>query len=59
MGSNIYHKSSQITEIMGICLAENFSSIKVMERCGFEKQFEGMGYYQGRESKINKYLYRV
>ena len=52
-------KQIGITEIMGICLTENYSSIKVMEHCGFEKQFEGMGYYQDRESKICKYLYRV
>ncbi len=37
------------TEIAGICLAENKASIKVMERCGFAKLYEGIGNYQGQE----------
>ena len=31
----------------GICLAENYASVKVMERCGFTKLYEGEGNYQG------------
>ena len=46
-----------ITEIQGICLAENKASVKVLERVGFEKQFEGIGNYQGVDKEICKYLY--
>ena len=46
-----------ITRIAGICLAENVSSVKVMERCGFIKEFEGVGSYQGEEREICKYCY--
>ena len=41
-------KQIGITEIAGICLAENKASVKVMERCGFSKLYEGMGNYQGQ-----------
>ncbi|MBP3654434.1 MAG: GNAT family N-acetyltransferase [Oscillospiraceae bacterium] len=46
-----------ISKIAGICLAENKGSAKVMERCGFIKEFEGMGPYQGEERKICKFIY--
>ncbi len=46
-----------ISQIAGICLAENVGSVKVMERCGFEKQYEGPGDYQGRGCRICKFLY--
>lgn len=49
----------QIREIAGICLAENSASIKVMERCGFEKLFEGMGLYQGNERAICRYIFHM
>ena len=48
-----------ITRIAGICLAENVSSVKVMERCGFIKEFEGIGSYQGEEREICKYYYAL
>lgn len=48
-----------ITEIAGVCLAENIGSIKVMERCGFEKKFQGLGNYQGEEHQICKYLFTL
>ena len=43
--------------MLGVCLAENLASAKVMERCGFKKVFEGTGNYQGAERKICKFLY--
>ena len=48
-----------ITEIAGVCLAENHASIKVLQRCGFVKEFEGMGSYQGDEKLICKFSYKV
>ena len=48
-----------IAHITGICLVENQASVKVMERCGFQKQFEGMGSYQGSLQQICRYVYRL
>ncbi len=50
-------KQLGIKEMQGICLAENKSSVKVMEHCGFQKIFEGMGNYQGQECQICKYVF--
>lgn len=46
-----------ITRIAGICLAENKASMKVMERCGFTKEFEDIGPYQGEARKICRFTY--
>ena len=48
-----------IAEITGICLAENKASVKVMERCGFTKLYEGPGPYQGQEREICKFVFRA
>ena len=48
-----------IARIAGICLAENRGSVKVMERCGFTKEFEGMGFYQGQDRMICKYSFTL
>lgn len=48
-----------ICQIAGICLAENKASVKVMERCGFMKEFEGIGPYQGEERNICKFRYPI
>lgn len=48
-----------IAKIAGICLAENLGSIKVMERCGFRKTFEGIGPYQGEDRMICKFEYTL
>ena len=48
-----------IDRIKGICLADNKASQKVMERCGFVKEFEGMGPYQGEERPICKFYYSI
>jgi len=52
-------KQLSISEIAGVCLAENAASVKVMERCGFLKEYEGMGCYQGKEQHICRYRFSV
>ena len=47
-----------IGRIAGISLAENKASLKVMERCGFVKEFEGEASYQGKPRQVCKYFYR-
>ena len=48
-----------LERIKGICLADNKASRKVMERCGFVKEFEGMGPYQGEERNICRFFYAL
>ena len=48
-----------IERIAGICVAENLGSIKVMERCGFVKEFEGIGPYQGENRPICRFYYTL
>lgn len=48
-----------LERIKGICLADNKASVKVMERCGFVKEYEGMGPYQGQERPICRYHYAL
>lgn len=48
-----------LERIKGICLADNLASRKVMDRCGFIKEYEGLGPYQGAERPICKYLYSL
>ena len=52
-------KNLQLTEMLGVCLKDNLASVKVMERCGFEKTFEGAGDYQGAKREICKFIYRL
>ena len=47
-----------ISEIYGICLAENTASLAVMRKCGFENLFTGIGLYQGAEREIVKNVWR-
>lgn len=51
-------ETMKIDAVAGICLAENVASCVVLERSGFEKQFEGRGEYQGEERNICRYVYR-
>ena len=46
-----------INEMLGICVAENKASIKVLVNAGFVKEFEGLGIYQDEERHICKYRY--
>ncbi len=43
--------------IAGVCLADNFASRRVMEKCGFRKCFEGVGPYQGEQRPICRYTF--
>ena len=47
-----------ITQVYGLCHADNFASRKVLEKCGFTLEYEGMGQYHGKEQHIN-YRYNV
>ena len=50
-------KEHHLSQIIGICVAENYASRRVMEKCGFVKRYEGIGPYQGQEINICRYLY--
>ena len=47
-----------ITEVHGICDAENLASRRVLEKCGFRKVYEGMGPYHGTQMPICRYIFR-
>ena len=51
--------AKNITKVSGICLSENIASCRVLEKCGFEKVYEGLGQYQGQERQIVKYVYCI
>lgn len=42
--------------VYGICLAENTASVKVLEKSGFQKVYEGMGQYQGEDRQIMRFI---
>lgn len=42
--------------VYGVCLSENVASQKVLEKCGFIKEYEGPGEYQGEKRQIAKYV---
>ncbi|MBR3505029.1 MAG: GNAT family N-acetyltransferase [Clostridia bacterium] len=48
-----------LREVYGICLKENAASCRVLEKCGFEKLFDGVGPYQGQQREIVKRLWRA
>ena len=52
-------KKNRLNRIIGICVAENYASRRVMEKCGFVKQYEGIGPYQGKNINICRYLYTI
>ena len=52
-------KQAGISEVFGICLAENKASLAVMRKCGFVNIFSGIGKYQGVDREIVKNLWRV
>ena len=52
-------KQAGISEIYGICLAENIASIAVMKKCGFENVFTGIGLYQDEDREIVKNVWKV
>lgn len=48
-----------ITEMAGVCLADNKGSVKVMEKAGFVKEFEGVGSYQGEAREICRFTFTL
>ena len=46
-----------LTQVYGICDAENQASIRVMEKCGFSRMYEGEGMYHGKLQPIVKMIY--
>lgn len=50
-------QAKDINNVLGICVTENRASCRVLEKCGFQKLFEGLGKYQGRDTSIAKYVY--
>ena len=48
-----------IRQMKGVCLTENRASVKVLERCGFVKEYEGLGSYQGSERSICRFAYTL
>ena len=46
--------NTNLKQIIGIALASNKASRRVLEKCGFELIYEGAGLYQGRKRKIIK-----
>ena len=52
-------KQLEIKKIYGICDADNLASCKVLEKCGFNLEYEGPGLYQGKSRQIKKYFYKI
>lgn len=48
-----------ISEVYGICLAENKASQAVMRKCGFAEIFSGTDKYQGADREIVKFIWRA
>lgn len=47
-----------LTEVMGICDAENKASVRVLEKCGFTRVYEGNAPYHGEVKPVVKTIYR-
>ena len=39
-------EEKKLEKVYGICVSENMASRKVLERCGFNLEYEGVGVYQ-------------
>lgn len=48
----------KIKEIYATSLKENVASVRVLEKCGFIKTYEGLGKYQGKDKEIIKEIYQ-
>ena len=51
-------KKLNLKEVYGICLAENTASVRVLEKCGFTRIYQGRGNYQGQEAQIIKAIWK-
>lgn len=54
----VISNAADLTEVYGICLAENEASRAVMDKCGFENIFSGIGSYQGVDREIVKNVWK-
>ena len=45
-----------LTQVAGICDAENAASIRVLEKCGFARVFEGEALYHGEMKPVVKMI---
>ena len=45
--------------VQGICLSENVASKHVLQKCGFNPVFEGIGDYQGEKRDIFKSVWKL
>ena len=52
-------KAIGIRDVYGICVKENIASRRVMEKCGFENIFAGIGSCQGESREIIKNIWRA
>ena len=50
-------KQLGISVMAGVCLADNIASRKVLEKCGFVKEYEGPGDYHGSTREICRYSF--
>lgn len=55
----IIMKKIGISKIAGICHSDNIASKKVMEKCGFISEYQGIGDYQGEQKEICRYLFEI
>ena len=46
-----------LTQVAGICDAENKASIRVLEKCGFTRTYEGEALYHGEMKPVVKTSY--
>ncbi len=46
-----------LTQVAGICDAENVASIRVLEKCGFARVYEGEAVYHGEMKPVVKMIY--
>ena len=46
-----------LTQVAGICDAENAASIRVLEKCGFTRVYEGEAPYHGEMKPVIKTIY--
>ncbi len=49
----------QISQLYGVCLKANIASSKVLQHCGFQLIFDGIGKYQGKDQALCRYVYHT
>ena len=47
-----------IKELTGVCIKENVASIRVLEKCGFVKYYEGISRYLHEDRLVCKFIYK-